>query len=192
MLTLPRPVDVGGALSWPVAGKHLAFDGRLLHGTVHELAADGRARRDESENAGRPQDVLCEPYVRVTLLVNLWAGHRPREARRLPSDLAAQLSSRSAVTRAVPSFLPRRPRIDLSSPRTRRGLGVAMAGEPSASGAARAQRQRGRRRRLPYAHDGGGLHCTPQAQQQMAQCGVTSRGPSPSSTLPSASSVCHS
>ena len=26
-----------GHLSYPVAGKHLAFDGRLLHGAIHAL-----------------------------------------------------------------------------------------------------------------------------------------------------------
>jgi hypothetical protein len=60
--------------SFPVVGKHLAFDGRLLHGTLHEgapwTAAQKRAYADAVHGRTRtPQ--------RVTVLVNLWRGHRP-------------------------------------------------------------------------------------------------------------------
>ena len=49
----------------PRVGRHVRFDGRLLHGAPLELL---EARGDEA------------PYVRVTFLVNIWIGHRPRAA----------------------------------------------------------------------------------------------------------------
>jgi len=63
-------------LSHPVPGKHLAFDGRLLHGALHDMQAPSAA-----------------PYVRISLLVNVWLGHRPAEAATLPPQLAASLSN---------------------------------------------------------------------------------------------------
>ena len=42
--TVPLPA-MGGFLSWPRPGKHLAFDGRLLHGTLHALAATAQAAK---------------------------------------------------------------------------------------------------------------------------------------------------
>ena len=62
-------------ISQPLPGKHLAFDGRLLHGALHELGAPDAA-----------------PYVRSTLLVNLWLGHRPSGCERLPESLLGLLS----------------------------------------------------------------------------------------------------
>ena len=62
-------------ISQPLPGKHLAFDGRLLHGALHELGAPDTA-----------------PYVRSTLLVNLWLSHRPSGCERLPEALLGLLS----------------------------------------------------------------------------------------------------
>ena len=60
-------------MSW----QHLAFDGRLLHGALHDLA---------------PPSSEPSAFVRVTLLVNLWIDHAPVGARRLPSTLLDGLS----------------------------------------------------------------------------------------------------
>lgn len=70
----------GAFVSQPVPGKHLAFDGRLLHGTLLELAPAAV----EGE----------EPYARTTVLVNIWHKHRPdpNSTWRLPTELAEQLS----------------------------------------------------------------------------------------------------
>ncbi len=62
----------GGWCSQPVAGKHLAFDGRLLHGAPPELAV-------------RP----AVGGVRVTLLVNVWLGSVPASLAPLPAWSAA-------------------------------------------------------------------------------------------------------
>lgn len=67
--------------SQPVAGKHLCFDGRLLHGALHEL--------------GAPSE---DTYVRTSLLVNLWTAHQLGDGTtRLPAALAAQLSDEHAL-----------------------------------------------------------------------------------------------
>lgn len=88
---LPRaggaPRTFGAFLSHPVAGKHLAFDGRLLHGALHDLAPP------------------CEEaYVRVSLLVNVWIGHQPLDARRLPADVAASLAPAAGAGAGVTAF----------------------------------------------------------------------------------------
>jgi hypothetical protein len=67
----PRVVRLVGQVS----GRHLAFDGRLLHGALHTLAAATPA-----------------PYVRVSVLVNIWHRHRPLHVERLPADFAAGLT----------------------------------------------------------------------------------------------------
>ena len=83
-LVLPVAADAHGRalragssafVSQPVAGKHLSFDGRLLHGALQEL--------------GSPSS---EQFVRTSILVNLWIGHQP-DAHRLPAALAAKLSN---------------------------------------------------------------------------------------------------
>lgn len=69
----------GAFVSYPRAGKHLAFDGRLLHGAPHALAAP-----------------TSSAYRRATLLVNVWAGHRPMGIERLPAAQAQLLSQAQA------------------------------------------------------------------------------------------------
>ena len=72
--------------SWPKRGKHVAFDGRLLHGVFPELASAGTTRADGSR--------------RVTFLANVWLNHQPRDVRRLPEDVAKALT-RNARTDAL-------------------------------------------------------------------------------------------
>ncbi|CAK0816579.1 unnamed protein product, partial [Prorocentrum cordatum] len=68
-------------ISHPLAGKHLCFDGRLMHGALHDLG-----------------ETSTEEYVRTTLLVNLWVGHRPGgTTARLPGTVAAAMSDLDAV-----------------------------------------------------------------------------------------------
>ena len=78
---LPETSAASGTfVSYPVAGKHVAFDGGLLHGVLAEMSSEGPADPDE-------------PYVRCTLLVNIWCSHRPLAAVRLPAEIAATLSN---------------------------------------------------------------------------------------------------
>lgn len=65
-----------GLLSYPQQGKHVAFDGQLLHGTVpRAVAEDGE---------------------RVTFLVNVWLNHRPSGCRRVPKALARRCGAAGA------------------------------------------------------------------------------------------------
>ena len=66
----------------PRVGRHVRFDGRLLHGAPLELL---EARGDES------------PYVRVTFLVNIWIGHKPRGCARYRPPHSAVAISRTPV-----------------------------------------------------------------------------------------------
>ena len=78
----------GAFLSFPRAGKHLAFDGRLLHGAPAELSTTmlpiemPKAAADaHDENVTDIEREAVEgEYVRVSILVNLWAGHKPVSA----------------------------------------------------------------------------------------------------------------
>lgn len=72
---LPPKLKLGSFISYPKAGKHLAFDGRLLHGALHEMSL--------------PTE---EPFVRVSVLVNMWLGHRPLGVMRLPKQMSQKLS----------------------------------------------------------------------------------------------------
>ena len=71
--------DGGGDayVSYPAVGKHLAFDGRLLHCAPQQLA------RSADASGG----------IRITLLVNVWRRHHPWGLRRLPKRLAERLDS---------------------------------------------------------------------------------------------------
>ena len=60
-------------LSHPETGKHLSFDGRMLHGAPRELARAAVAR-DAKKRA------------RVTFLVNVWLGHKPADVEPFPAD----------------------------------------------------------------------------------------------------------
>ena len=91
---LPETSAASGTfISYPVSGKHIAFDGGLLHGVLSQMSSSHATAED--------------PFVRCTLLVNIWCNHRPLSARRLPADIAMQLSdSPDAVCFAAASPLP--------------------------------------------------------------------------------------
>lgn len=85
----------GAYACFPVAGSHLAFDGRLLHGTQHEGVPWSRALMTSYADA---LDQLARPQ-RVTLLVNLWLAHRPDGVGPLTAETADALwSSHAAPT----------------------------------------------------------------------------------------------
>lgn len=83
-ISLDQPLTgaVGAAhVCWPRHGKHLAFDGRLLHGSPAELAQLGGKKRDESV-----------ARKRVTFLVNVWLNHVPWGSEKLPKSIAKKLA----------------------------------------------------------------------------------------------------
>ena len=102
-------------VSYPRVGKHLAFDGRLLHGapaavfpSLQALSAPiakstdnkgdepptKRAKTDPAETA-TPGSLACKNNnkQRVTLLVNVWLNHCPLDAELLDDDIVEQMES---------------------------------------------------------------------------------------------------
>jgi hypothetical protein len=66
-----------GFVSHPAVGKHISFDGRLLHGVPAEI----------SDSATPPA------YTRVTFLANVWINHALVGIQALPEHLAQQMCS---------------------------------------------------------------------------------------------------
>lgn len=102
-----------GWLSCPKSGKHVAFDGRFLHGApasffpavaseainnVNDDVDDSkqsskRRRIDENERAYHATTPTgTNIKKRVTLLVNIWINHCPLDAEMLDDELCSQLS----------------------------------------------------------------------------------------------------
>ena len=90
-----RVPDVYGSissamLSFPLYGKHLAFDGKLLHGAVPV------------------GDAFSGDEPRITLLVNIWLGHQPTHIQPMIAGLAERLTllpaGRSTAAKAVRAF----------------------------------------------------------------------------------------
>lgn len=69
-----RATAATGYVSHPAAGKHIAFDGDLLHGVPPELMLPRAADADG---------------LRLKLLVNVWSEHRLRCADPLPDECVA-------------------------------------------------------------------------------------------------------
>ena len=105
---LGPPWEANAYLSWPAPGKHVAFDGRWLHGAPTELAAatsgdgdastaapkqkDHRKQKRSQAGAGARAGARARAQPRVTFLVNVWLNHVPSTAAPLPADVAAAIS----------------------------------------------------------------------------------------------------
>ena len=105
---------------WPVRGRHLAFDGRLLHGAPTALAprpptdatqsepsarpasgngsAGGRkgkrkaaGGKSQAKSTDGPDGSESTTAVRVTLLVNIWLNHIPSGADPLHEAVVTQV-----------------------------------------------------------------------------------------------------
>lgn len=79
-------------ISYPRFGKHLSFDGRLLHGAPSD--AQLRDWRGVNEVAN---DLL--PGKRITFLVNIWLNHHPANVQPLPQNIVDVLTP-------APSIIP--------------------------------------------------------------------------------------
>jgi hypothetical protein len=81
-------------VSYPRQGKHIAFDGRLLHGAPSDpLLKTWGTSRGESCCIGETL-----PAQRVTFLVNIWLNHHPASVSPLPDQIAQALSQRSTCS----------------------------------------------------------------------------------------------
>jgi hypothetical protein len=83
----PLTETLGSFVSYPKRGKHMAFDGRLLHGALKDMAV--------SSAAGDVSGAEETDYMRVSILVNIWVGRKPHGIDRLPAEAAADLSNAS-------------------------------------------------------------------------------------------------
>lgn len=88
-------------LSHPRFGKHVAFDGRLLHGAPGEFfPAVAKSTSDEpkakkakvEENNGSSKGHALSGK-RITFLVNIWLNHCPIDAEILDDDIVGKLST---------------------------------------------------------------------------------------------------
>lgn len=93
-------------VSMPKKGKHVAFDGRLLHGAPSTYFPPGLATRvtakaslplsDEPPRKKAkqlPPTLPQSPHKRITLLVNIWLNHCPLDAELLDDDVIAQFQT---------------------------------------------------------------------------------------------------
>ncbi|GKY94024.1 hypothetical protein MPSEU_000369200 [Mayamaea pseudoterrestris] len=82
-----------GWLSSPSVGKHIAFDGRLLHGAPATFfpgaTLDGNVMASED---GPPIKKQKMDRVRYTFLVNIWINHCPLDAEPLEDSIVEQLT----------------------------------------------------------------------------------------------------
>ena len=73
-------------VSWPRPGKHVSFDGRLLHGVFPELGVSG----------------YDDKNTRVTFLVNVWLNHKPESVHALPKPVCDALTKPSRPLKNLP------------------------------------------------------------------------------------------
>lgn len=92
-------------MSFPEPGKHIQFDGRLLHGVPPASCAPLTRALDVAPSPAAAQ-LAAGGGARVTLLVNIWAGHVPTAVRPLPEALASALRALEAASGVGVSALP--------------------------------------------------------------------------------------
>jgi hypothetical protein len=79
--------------SYPFPGKHIAFDGRWIHGAPANLARGrGLDDVDDDANEENDDDETQTRAPRVTFLVNVWLNHAPGGAAPFPEDAVARTS----------------------------------------------------------------------------------------------------
>jgi hypothetical protein len=101
---LTGPVDRAW-LSHPKIGKHIAFDGRLLHGAptvffpaaaaapASAIAVADNLDHERGDDSSRPAKRIKQDRRRITLLVNIWLNHCPLDAEPLDDETLAQLTT---------------------------------------------------------------------------------------------------
>lgn len=112
-----------GWICFPRVGRHVAFDGRLLHGVPAELldlsmpmvrasrdcAKKRRHAKQESQRHIKRRRFSADdmPKDRVSFLVNVWTSHNPTDDRRLPARIASRLAAASRSSARTFSDLPK-------------------------------------------------------------------------------------
>lgn len=86
-------------LSHPRMGKHIAFDGRLLHGAPGEYLPSMPSSRQDDEYEPKAKklkladDTIAMNGKRITLLVNIWLNHCPLESEPLDDELVDKMTT---------------------------------------------------------------------------------------------------
>ena len=85
-------------ISWPKQGKHLSFDGRLLHAAPGDLLKRGEfVQQCNFDTTGisdeKEKHVVQRRHRRVTFLVNIWLNFKPINVRVFPEGMVDKLSS---------------------------------------------------------------------------------------------------
>ncbi|KAJ1638388.1 hypothetical protein T492DRAFT_225415 [Pavlovales sp. CCMP2436] len=87
-------------VSWPRTGKHIAFDGRWLHGAPDSIPAAPRPGSRTHPGSSRTPGGAGGAEKRCSFLVNIWLNHKPIGSERCPpprnSDSASNSASNSA------------------------------------------------------------------------------------------------
>ena len=84
-------------ISHPVMGKHLVFDGRLLHGApAHADLRSSYLSTGGDDAKTREKEKKESPAMRVTLLVNIWADRKPAGVHPLDQNI------RDAIKKTIP------------------------------------------------------------------------------------------
>jgi hypothetical protein len=89
--TLEKGIDKAW-LSHPKIGKHIAFDGRLLHGAP-AMYFPSRNRPSEGEPQAKRQKIEKVDKKRYTLLVNIWLNHWQSDAALLDDEVCSKLKT---------------------------------------------------------------------------------------------------
>ena len=87
----PKPPPRATAfVSYPRTGKHVAFDGRWLHGAPEALSAKNMS--DGKVGGVGKWRTVSDKRRRTTFLVNVWLDHVPSTAAPLPDDALREVS----------------------------------------------------------------------------------------------------
>ena len=79
-----------GWISHPSIGKHMAFDGRLLHGAPSVFFPPKSSTRTDDDGSKKKAKV---DQRRITLLVNVWLNHCPLDAEPIEEETISQLKT---------------------------------------------------------------------------------------------------
>ena len=83
------------AVSFPQLGKHISFQGDLLHGAPVQWL-EGDQEDQEEEKPSKPSKMAASKGAgqqqRVTFLLNVWSDHRPAEVLPLPDEVLAAMT----------------------------------------------------------------------------------------------------
>lgn len=86
-------------VSYPKPGKHVTFNGNLLHGAPSSLIPreESDSESGEDEEDGSDEESIPENEARITFLANVWIDHQPSQAEPLPEELLSSLSNESSI-----------------------------------------------------------------------------------------------